>query len=170
MTWCRPCAVRVIASPPASDTSGTIAGAKAFADAGAPPASAFLTDLPMQSTFDRSWMLPAALAAGLLAGAFVGWLAGGHVATGAALVAVAEIVLLLTRIRHQAKLMMTTSSTSAGSITPPKTCSACAGRRIAVPILKSAWAPANWPTGSKAALANHSTTSPRPVTRIATST
>ena len=65
----------------------------------------------MQNTFDRSWMLPAALAAGLLAGAFVGWLAGGHVATGAAVVAIAEIVLLLSRIRHQAQFMMTQSST-----------------------------------------------------------
>jgi two-component system phosphate regulon sensor histidine kinase PhoR len=55
-----------------------------------------------------SWKLPAALAAALFAGAAVGWLAGGHVATGVALVALAEVVLLLTRIRHQARPMMTT--------------------------------------------------------------
>jgi len=60
----------------------------------------------MPNTFDRSWKLPAALVAGLLAGAFAGWLAGGRVATGFALVAIVEIVLLLTRIRHQATLMM----------------------------------------------------------------
>ena len=67
---------------------------------------------PMPHTFDRSWKLPAALAAGLLAGGVIGWLAGGHVATGLALVAVAEIVLLLTRIRHQARHMMTQGSTA----------------------------------------------------------
>ena len=55
-----------------------------------------------------SWKLPTALAAALFAGAAVGWLAGGHVATGVALVALAEVVLLLTRIRHQARPMMTT--------------------------------------------------------------
>jgi phosphate regulon sensor kinase PhoR len=55
-----------------------------------------------------SWKLPAALAAALLAGAALGWFAGGHVAIGVALVALAEVVLLLTRIRHQTLTMMTT--------------------------------------------------------------
>jgi two-component system phosphate regulon sensor histidine kinase PhoR len=54
------------------------------------------------------WKLPAALAAALFAGAVLGWFAGGHVATGVALVALTEVVLLLTRIRHQAEPMMTT--------------------------------------------------------------
>ena len=52
------------------------------------------------------WKLPAACFAALLAGALLGWLAGGHVATGVALVAVAEIVLLLTRDRHPARPIM----------------------------------------------------------------
>jgi two-component system phosphate regulon sensor histidine kinase PhoR len=65
----------------------------------------------MPKPIDRSWMLPAALAAGLLAGAVLGWLVEGHVATGVALVAIAEIVLLLTRIRHQTTSMMTQNST-----------------------------------------------------------
>ncbi len=39
-------------------------------------------------------------------GALLGWLAGGHVATGVALVALFEVVLLLTRIRHQTQLIM----------------------------------------------------------------
>jgi len=52
------------------------------------------------------WKLPAACFAALLAGALLGWLAGGHVATGMALVAVAEIVLLLTRDRHPARPIM----------------------------------------------------------------
>ena len=54
-----------------------------------------------------SWKLPAALAAALLAGGLLGWLVHGHVAAGIALVALAEVVLLLTRIRHQTQLMMT---------------------------------------------------------------
>ena len=54
----------------------------------------------------HSWKLPAALTVALLAGALLGWLVGGHVATGVALVALAEVVFLLTRIRHQAKPMM----------------------------------------------------------------
>ncbi len=53
-----------------------------------------------------SWKLPAALAAALLVGATLGGLAGGHAAAGVALVAVAEVVLLLTRIRHQAQAMI----------------------------------------------------------------
>ncbi len=47
-----------------------------------------------------TWTLPAALLAGLLAGAAGGAAAGGHVAAGVAIVAVAEIVLLLSRLRH----------------------------------------------------------------------
>ncbi|WP_266160501.1 phosphate regulon sensor histidine kinase PhoR [Dyella silvatica] len=54
-----------------------------------------------------TWKLSAALAAGLVAGGILGWSAGGHLAAGVSLVAVAEIVLLLTRIRHQTHLMMT---------------------------------------------------------------
>lgn len=54
-----------------------------------------------------SWKLPAALAAALFAGGVLGWFAGGHVAAGVALVALAEVVLLLTRIRHQSRSMMT---------------------------------------------------------------
>ena len=46
------------------------------------------------------WKLPALCFAGLAAGALLGWLAGGHVAWGVAIVAVAEIVLLLTRSGH----------------------------------------------------------------------
>jgi two-component system, OmpR family, phosphate regulon sensor histidine kinase PhoR len=53
-----------------------------------------------------SWKLPAALAAAVFVGAVLGWFAGGHVATGVALVALAEVVLLLTRIRHQTLPMM----------------------------------------------------------------
>ena len=53
-----------------------------------------------------SWKLPAALVAALLVGAALGWFAGGHVATGVALAALAEVVLLLTRIRHQTLPMM----------------------------------------------------------------
>ncbi|MFI4958560.1 MAG: phosphate regulon sensor histidine kinase PhoR [Lysobacterales bacterium] len=52
------------------------------------------------------WKLPAALAAALVIGAVLGWFAGGHVATGVALVALAEVVLLLTRIGHQTLSMM----------------------------------------------------------------
>jgi two-component system, OmpR family, phosphate regulon sensor histidine kinase PhoR len=53
-----------------------------------------------------SWKLPALLACALFGGAFLGWLAGGHVAAGAALVAVAEVVLLLTRLGHRTPFMM----------------------------------------------------------------
>ncbi len=42
----------------------------------------------------------------LLAGALLGWLVHGQLASGVAVVAVAEVVLLLTRIRHQAQPMM----------------------------------------------------------------
>jgi len=58
------------------------------------------------------WKLPAACFAALLAGALLGWLAGGHAATGVALVAVAEIVLLLTRDRHLARPIMASTATA----------------------------------------------------------
>jgi two-component system, OmpR family, phosphate regulon sensor histidine kinase PhoR len=53
------------------------------------------------------WKLALALAAALFSGGAIGWLAGGHVATGVATVAIVEIVFLLTRIRHETQLMMT---------------------------------------------------------------
>jgi len=53
-----------------------------------------------------SWKLPTVLAAALAGGAVLGWLAGGHALAGIAIVAIAEIVLLLTRIGHQTRLMM----------------------------------------------------------------
>jgi two-component system phosphate regulon sensor histidine kinase PhoR len=46
-------------------------------------------------------LLTTILTAALAAGALLGWLAGGHVATGVALVSLFEVVFLLTRIRHQ---------------------------------------------------------------------
>jgi two-component system, OmpR family, phosphate regulon sensor histidine kinase PhoR len=61
----------------------------------------------------HAWTLPAALAAGLLAGALLGWLAGGHVAWGLAIVAVAEIVLLLTRFGHVTRSIMPPPATAA---------------------------------------------------------
>jgi two-component system phosphate regulon sensor histidine kinase PhoR len=51
--------------------------------------------------------LMVALIAALAVGGAVGWLAGGHVATGVAIVALAEIVLLLSRIRHETQPIMT---------------------------------------------------------------
>jgi two-component system phosphate regulon sensor histidine kinase PhoR len=53
-----------------------------------------------------AWKLPALLAAALFGGALLGWLAGGHVAAGVALVAVAEVVFLLTRGGHRTPLIM----------------------------------------------------------------
>jgi two-component system phosphate regulon sensor histidine kinase PhoR len=61
---------------------------------------------PVQS----AWKLPLALAGGLVAGGVAGWLADGYATTGVALVAVAEIVLLLTHLRHISKLMMSSRS------------------------------------------------------------
>jgi two-component system phosphate regulon sensor histidine kinase PhoR len=58
------------------------------------------------------WKLSIALAAALLAGAALGGLVWGHVAIGVALVAVAEVVFLLTRIRHQGRPMMTVPPTT----------------------------------------------------------
>lgn len=54
-----------------------------------------------------SWKLPAALAAALLASALLGWLAGGQVTAWVAVAAIAEVVLLLTRIGHRTQPMMT---------------------------------------------------------------
>jgi two-component system, OmpR family, phosphate regulon sensor histidine kinase PhoR len=66
----------------------------------------------MNRSVDSAWKLPLALIGGLVAGGFVGWLANGHVATGVALVSVAEIVLLLTHLRHIAKPMMSSTTPS----------------------------------------------------------
>jgi two-component system, OmpR family, phosphate regulon sensor histidine kinase PhoR len=64
----------------------------------------------MNRLLDSAWKLPLALVVGLLAGGFIGELAGGHVATGVALVAIAEIVLLLTHLRHIAKTIMNSTA------------------------------------------------------------
>ncbi|MGN6739261.1 phosphate regulon sensor histidine kinase PhoR [Dyella sp.] len=56
--------------------------------------------------------LAAWLGGGLLAGALLGHFAGGHAAAGFAVVAAAEIVLLLSSIGHLRSAMMTTSPTS----------------------------------------------------------
>ncbi|MFK2930860.1 phosphate regulon sensor histidine kinase PhoR [Dyella agri] len=65
------------------------------------------TSVPNPTTpVRRAWTLPVALAAGLLAGMLLGWLAGGRVVLGVAIVAVAEIVLLLTRFGHVAQSIM----------------------------------------------------------------
>ena len=64
----------------------------------------------MNRLLDSAWKVRLALVVGLLASGFVGWLAGGHVATGVALVAIAEIVLLLTHLRHIAKTMINSST------------------------------------------------------------
>jgi two-component system phosphate regulon sensor histidine kinase PhoR len=60
----------------------------------------------MNRLLDSAWKFPLALVVGLLAGGLAGGLAAGHVATGVALVAIAEIVLLLTHLRHIAKTIM----------------------------------------------------------------
>ena len=64
----------------------------------------------MKNPVESAWKRPLALTGGLVVGALGGWLANGHVATGVALVAVAEIVLLLTHLRHIAKPIMSLSS------------------------------------------------------------
>ncbi|HEX7732605.1 MAG TPA: phosphate regulon sensor histidine kinase PhoR [Rhodanobacter sp.] len=61
----------------------------------------------------RRWKPPAACFAALLGGALLGWLAGGHVAAGVAIVAVAEIVLLLTRFGHVTPSIMPAPATAA---------------------------------------------------------
>ena len=53
-----------------------------------------------------AWLLPTALAGALLGGGLFGWLDGGHPSTGVAIVAMAEIVFLLTRLRHVSQSMM----------------------------------------------------------------
>ena len=73
----------------------------------------------MKNPVASAWKLPLALAGGLLAGAFGGWLANGHVATGVALVAIAEIVLLLTHLRHIAKPIMSLPSVPAEGTPDP---------------------------------------------------
>jgi two-component system phosphate regulon sensor histidine kinase PhoR len=62
------------------------------------------------SPASSTWKFPAALLAGLIVGGLAGWLVGGYAATGIALVAVAEIVLLLTHLRHIAKPIMSSRS------------------------------------------------------------
>ncbi|MFC5525189.1 phosphate regulon sensor histidine kinase PhoR [Rhodanobacter ginsengisoli] len=61
----------------------------------------------MSPSARTSWKLPAALAAALLASMLLGWLVGGQVTAWVAVVAIAEVVLLLTRIGHQTRTMMT---------------------------------------------------------------
>ena len=61
----------------------------------------------------RRWKPPAACFAALLGGALLGWLAGGRVAVGVAIVAVAEIVLLLTRFGHVTPSIMPAPATAA---------------------------------------------------------
>ena len=60
----------------------------------------------MNRSVESAWKRPLALTGGLALGGVAGWFAGGHVATGVAIVAIAEIVLLLTHLRHIAQLMM----------------------------------------------------------------
>lgn len=60
----------------------------------------------MTPTRTAAWKLPTALFAGLAAGALAG-AAFGHATAGIAAVAVAEIVLLLSRLRHDARASMT---------------------------------------------------------------
>jgi two-component system phosphate regulon sensor histidine kinase PhoR len=60
----------------------------------------------MNRPVESAWKRPLALTGGLALGGVAGWFAGGHVATGVAIVAIAEIVLLLTHLRHIAQLMM----------------------------------------------------------------
>ncbi len=66
----------------------------------------------MNRPIDSAWKLPLALIGGLIAGGLGGWFVGGHIATGVAIVAVAEIVLLLTHLRHIAQTMMSSPSPS----------------------------------------------------------
>src|ERR1700722_856386 len=58
---------------------------------------------PMNRSVESAWKRPLALTGGLALGGVAGWFAGGHVATGVAIVAIAEIVLLLTHLRHIAQ-------------------------------------------------------------------
>jgi two-component system phosphate regulon sensor histidine kinase PhoR len=58
------------------------------------------------------WQLPALLLAGLVAGALVGWLAGGRVMAGIALVAIAEILVLLIHIRRSTQATTTVDASA----------------------------------------------------------
>src|SRR5690606_38704568 len=58
------------------------------------------------------WQLPALLLAGLVAGALVGWLAGGRVMAGIALVAIAEILVLLIHIRRPTQATATVDASA----------------------------------------------------------
>jgi two-component system phosphate regulon sensor histidine kinase PhoR len=64
----------------------------------------------MFQLFDRTWKLPAVLAAGLVAGGVLGELLAHAPLAGTSVVAIAEIVLLLTRIRHVTRHMMPPNS------------------------------------------------------------
>lgn len=64
--------------------------------------------MSLRRTLD--WKLPAMLAAALGAGAVLGWLAEGVIWTGLSLVAIIEVVFLLTRVRHEPRAMMTASA------------------------------------------------------------
>lgn len=66
----------------------------------------------MTKSVPFAWKLPLMLAASLLVGALLGWLALGHVASGVAVVALGEIVFLLQRDGHQQQLIMTASAAS----------------------------------------------------------
>jgi two-component system phosphate regulon sensor histidine kinase PhoR len=59
-----------------------------------------------------SWPLPALLLAGLGAGALAGWLLGGRVAAGIALVAIAEMVVLLIHLRRSAPATTTVDASA----------------------------------------------------------
>ena len=61
----------------------------------------------MPLTRTAAWKLPTAIVAGLAAGGVAGGLLGGHLAAGVAVAAVAEIVLLLSRLRHVGQPIMT---------------------------------------------------------------
>ncbi len=65
----------------------------------------------MPATFS-SWRLPLLLALGLCVSGLLGWLLGNRIAAGVAVVAVSEVVFLLTRIRHQSLPMMAASHPS----------------------------------------------------------
>jgi two-component system phosphate regulon sensor histidine kinase PhoR len=59
-----------------------------------------------------SWPLPALLLAGLGVGALAGWLVGGHVTAGIAMTAIAEVVVLLIRIRRSAPATTTVDASA----------------------------------------------------------
>jgi two-component system phosphate regulon sensor histidine kinase PhoR len=59
-----------------------------------------------------SWPSPALLLAGLGVGALAGWLVGGHVTAGIAMAAIAEVVVLLIRIRRSAPATTTVDASA----------------------------------------------------------